>query len=383
MAGARVSPVDIARQMSDLTTTAREKLTAAIETLSAVSPPLAPLFARLGLKTVADLLFFFPRRHEDLTQVVKVNRLEDGQTVSIRGVVEEVELRNSGPGRSVLGVLLRDDTGYFRAVYFNQPFMQDRFVAGRTYLVSGIAKLRNLTWEMAHPRVQSIEDEQQTVRPRILPIYPLTAELKHSHVRKAVSEAIALALDEVPEVMPETVLRQQQLVGIQAAIRAIHFPETHDQLTAARRRFVFQELFILQLGLAIRRHLQTSTRRADPLPTTAKIDARIRRLLPYEFTPGQESVLREITSDLARDVPMNRLLQGDVGSGKTVVAIYAMLVAIAHGHQTLLMVPTEVLAHQHFKTISDMLRGARAVRTLDRRADREAACRHQATDFER
>ena len=154
------------------------------------------------------------------------------------------------------------------------------------------------------------------------------------------------------------------LMPLAEALPAIHSPQDAEQLARARRRFVFQELFVLQLAVVARRWQQQLGFRAPPLVATAEIDARIRRLLPFELTAGQQAAIREVAADMARETPMNRLLQGDVGSGKTVVALYAMLVCVAHGHQAALMAPTEILARQHADTLATLLHASRVRHTL-------------------
>jgi ATP-dependent DNA helicase RecG len=332
-----------------------ERLATPVQFIKGVGPERAVLLARLGLRTARDVLFFFPRDYQDLTDFRSVATLEEGTLSSIHGVVEEVDLRANGNGRSVLGVLVRDGGQYLRALWFNQPYMRDRFHPGQHVVLSGKPAMKAFRWEMVHPRVQWIDPEDEPPAGKLLPIYPLTEGLKQPQVRRITQAVIDGYLDALDEVFPEEYRARHDLLPLAQALPAIHFPESKELLERARRRFIYQELLVLQLALALRRHQQTTKPQATALETTAKIDARVRRLFPFEFTAAQEEAIREVTADLGRAVPMNRLLQGDVGSGKTVVAVYALLVAVAHGCQAAIMAPTEVLARQHFRTLGTLL----------------------------
>jgi ATP-dependent DNA helicase RecG len=311
---------------------------------------------RLGLDRASDVLFFFPRDYEDLTDRREIDNLEEGKVQTVRGTVDEVEMRNTGPGRCVLGVLIRSKTGWLRAVWFNQPFMHERFSQGQELMLSGKPRMRGLMWEMAHPRVVPLDEAgEEEPAGGILPVYSLTEDLAQWQLRRIVRQVVEDHTELLEEVFPQSYLDAHHLWPIHRALPEIHFPSDHDSLQRARRRFVYQELFILQLALAIKRHQQQRRRDAGRLVATARIDARIRRLFPFELTAGQEKAIADISADMASPVPMNRLLQGDVGSGKTVVAAYAMLLAVAHGCQAALMAPTEVLARQHALTLERML----------------------------
>jgi ATP-dependent DNA helicase RecG len=208
---------------------------------------------------------------------------------------------------------------------------------------------------MHHPRVETLDAEEEEPATKILPVYPLTEGLLQWQMRRIVRAAIEEYVPRLDEVFPEEYLQSHNLWPLEQALPQIHFPSDQQSLDHARRRLVYQEFFILQLALAVRRQQQHDHQIAPALEATAKIDARIRRLFPFELTAGQEKAIAEIAADMAGPLPMNRLLQGDVGSGKTVVAVYAMLLAVAHGYQAVLMAPTEVLARQHTLTMERML----------------------------
>ena len=336
--------------------TPAERLATPVQFLIGVGPHRAEMLDRLGLRTARDVLFFFPRDYQDLTDQREVAELEEGTLQSVRGCVDEVELRNTGPGRCILGVLIRSGTGYLRAVWFNQPFMQEKFEHGQQVMLSGKPKRTGLVWEMHHPRVVPLDDDEEGgPATGILPVYPLTEGMHQWEMRRVARGVVESHADLPDEVFPPEYLEGHDLWPLGRAVREIHFPSDQGSLARARRRFIYQELFILQLGLAIRRGQQRTLHHATPLEATAKIDARIRRLFPFELTAGQEQAIAEIAADMAAPLPMNRLLQGDVGSGKTIVAAYAMLLAVAHGYQAVLMAPTEVLARQHAITFNRLL----------------------------
>ena len=339
-----------------MTNTARksaaELLATPVQFLKGVGPHRAEFLGRLGLSTARDLLFFFPRDYQDVGQTRPIDQLEEGKLASVQGTVEEVELRDTGPGRSLLGVLVRQGNNYVRALWFNQSYMRDRFAPGQQLMLSGTVRKHGGRWQMAHPRTEvRRKDADGPHVGRVLPVYPLTEGLNQWQMRRIVQGVVDLCLEAVDEVFPQAFLDEHDLWPIRKALPEIHAPADRDTLTRAQRRFVFQELLVLQLALALRREKLVTGHRAPALPMTAKIDGRIRRRFPFELTTGQRKVADEIITDMARDCPMNRLLHGDVGSGKTVVALYAMLLAVAHGRQAVIMAPTEILARQHHQTL--------------------------------
>jgi ATP-dependent DNA helicase RecG len=348
--------------MPTLEKSAAELLATQVQFLKGVGPQRAEMLQRLDLATARDVLFLFPRTYQDMTDLREVNQLEEDKLQSVCGIVEEFELRGSQPGKCVLGVLIRSAAGHLRGLWFNQPFMQEKFKVGQRVLFAGKPKLQGLVWQMSHPKVDWLGDENETPQGRILPVYPLTEGIQQWQMRKIVAETVASFAHLLDEIFPDEYLRAHNLWPLQRAIEQIHAPDNAEQLAGARRRLAYQELFLLGLALAVKRHQQHELRQAPPLEATAQIDARIRRLFPFELTDSQRQAIREIGADMGQPRPMNRLLQGDVGSGKTVVALYAMLLAVAHGHQAVLMAPTEILARQHALTLRRFLTGSQVRR---------------------
>ena len=338
-----------------MTADAKALLNTPVDQVRGVGRARADLLAKLGIRSAADLLFHFPRDYLDLTNERAIAELDDDQVQTVRGTVTEVASTSKGFGKSRVSILLKDDTGHLRATWFNQPFMRDKFREGQVVLLTAKTKMRGMMWEMSHPQVTYLQEEEADNRDvKMLPVYSLTEGVSQYYMRKMAAAAVEEYADVPEEVFPAKLLEQYRIMPLSEAIRTIHSPADPDAMLAARRRFIFQELFVLQLAISERRNQQQSSA-APSLPTSTKIDARIRRLLPFELTPAQEEAIAEVTADLALARPMNRLLQGDVGSGKTVVALYAMLVAVAHGKQAVLMAPTEILARQHSETLADWL----------------------------
>jgi len=332
-----------------------EQLATPVQFLKGAGPERAALLQKLGLHTVRDVLFFFPRGYEDASEVRPIDQLIEGQAGSVWGIVEDIDVRNTGPGRSMLGILIRQGTETLRALWFNQPYMRQKFFLGGRVMFSGVPKQHGLRWEMTHPRVFPLGENETPTSGQILPIYPLTEGLHQPQVRKLVQAAIEGHATLLDEVFPDDFLDEHRLWPIRAALPQIHMPTTRETLAEARRRFVYQELLVLQLALALRREKRVREQKAPALATSPLIDSRIFRLFPFDLTPDQRQAMAEIAADMSREVPMNRLLQGDVGSGKTVIAQYAMLLAVAHGYQAALMAPTEVLARQHARNIQRSL----------------------------
>ncbi|MEM7316798.1 MAG: DEAD/DEAH box helicase, partial [Planctomycetota bacterium] len=333
-----------------------QDLLASAEFLKGVGSHRAQLLLKLGLRTARDIVFFLPRDYRDLTQLTNIRDLEEGPTYRVVGEVQEVDLRESAGGRSTVGVLVKQENEYIRALWFNQPFMARQFRQGQRVVLTGAAKSRGFRWEMHHPKAEPVTDET-SLEGGLQPVYRLTDGVSQYHMRVLVRNAVEEYATQVEEVFPTRLLDKYELLPIDEALRLIHHPGSDEDLRQARFRFAFQELFTMQLALAMR-HNSVTLSPSPALPADGKIDARIKRLLPFDLTDGQQSVIREITDDMARERAMNRMLQGDVGSGKTMVAAYAMLVAIANKHQAVIMAPTEILARQHFQTMSHLLQNS-------------------------
>ncbi|MCH2181468.1 MAG: ATP-dependent DNA helicase RecG [Mariniblastus sp.] len=336
----------------------RIKLTQAVQYVKGVGPQRAELLGKLGIKTAADLLFFFPRRYQDFTEQCNVVDLPSDEPVSIVGTVYDVALSNHG-NRHVLNVLIEQPDGaLLRGVWFNQRYMANKFEAGQKVQFRGKAAERSGYWQITHPTVIWIDDAEP-IPVGHWPVYSLTDGINQHQMRKIVASAVTDYADLVTESFPDTLRKAFQICDIQSAIHWIHQPCDLEQYEQARERLVFQELLILQLALAMRRHRVQARSVAPPLELSPKIRARILSRLPFELSESQQQVFADISADMNRPFPMNRLLHGEVGSGKTMVAICAMMLSVAAGHQAALMAPTEILAQQHFQTLSRLLKNSR------------------------
>ncbi|HEX6985376.1 MAG TPA: ATP-dependent DNA helicase RecG, partial [Planctomycetaceae bacterium] len=296
----------------------------------------AELLAKLGLNTVGDVLFYVPRDVLDLTHVKRPGDLTGEEVETVRGKVVDRDARTISRGRTLTSVLIDCGGGeYVRGSWFNQPWMLRKFEPNQLVLFSGKPKRHNGRWEFSHPTVKwLVENESsESADGGVQPRYGLTEGLDQKAVWSICLSAVADYADLVPDPLPEEFRAEAGLPRLSQAVRWLHQPASVEQFETAKRRVLFDDLFEFQLGLAMRRRAWRADEAAPRLPVTAKIDARIRRLFPFDFTPGQDAAVKEIAADLASGRAMHRLLQADVGAGKTVVAIYAMLAAIAHGYQ--------------------------------------------------
>ncbi|MEQ1903015.1 MAG: ATP-dependent DNA helicase RecG [Pirellulaceae bacterium] len=337
----------------------KRKLLQPLTNVPGVGSTTARLLSRLGLETAADLLFYFPRRYEDFSEVTPIAHLEDNKLAQVIGYVKEVEQHVAESGRHVLYLLVEDQRRYLRIVFFNQAFLLEKFKVGQMVMFRGTVRERGARKQMTQPRFQILDPQQPRPAGRLLPVYGLTEGLKQRQLRQIIERQLDILVPLVEEALPALVRQELGLCDIETALRSIHFPKTQEDAESARRRLAFQELFILQLALATRRHRLQQLQTAPPIEMTPKIRDRIYGRFPFELTESQQKAFAEIVADMARPIPMNRLLHGDVGSGKTAVAVAAMLNAVASGHQAVLMAPTEILARQHERTLSGWLKASR------------------------
>ncbi len=336
------------------------QLTQPVQFIRGVGPARAKVLEKLGLKTAADLLFFFPRKYQDFTEQIEIGQLEDGQLASVIGTVDDIDQRKSGNGRHVMYVLIKQGIQCLRGMWFNQAYLANKFAVGQRVMLQGKVKLNGGRFAMTHPRVTWIDEDCVAAdQAALLPVYRLTDGINQRQMRSVTAAAVEQFAHLVEEAMPRELRNQVNVCDIQQAIKQIHAPKNQIQANQARERLVYQELFVLQLALAIRRHNVRMGSKAPSFELTPKIKSRIERRFPFELTETQQTAIQDIAADMGQAFPMNRLLHGEVGSGKTVVAVFSMLIAVAHGFQAALMAPTEILANQHFQTLQKLLAGSR------------------------
>jgi ATP-dependent DNA helicase RecG len=325
--------------------------------IKGVGPKRALVFQKIGIHSVRDLIYLFPRRYEDRSHFASLNNFPLNEPITCRGEVLDVKFKPIR-GMPLVEVLIGDDTGTLSAVWFNQPYLKKLFVAGQQVILYGKVEFYQKHLQMSNPEFEIVESaEAESIHTgRITPIYPLTEGLFQRSLRTTLREAIEHHLgDAITDALPSELRSELDLMPLDQALREMHLPSYFEELEKARRRIVFDEFFSFELQLflkvkAIRTQHQAHAFKIDP-----ELSAEFKRSLPFELTKSQEKAIRDLEKDLGQTIPMNRLLQGDVGSGKTVVAAFAFLAAQRAGLQSAFLIPTEILAEQHFRTLLKFL----------------------------
>lgn len=325
-----------------------------VQYLKSVGPRRAKLLEKLGVNTVRDLLLYFPRRYEDRRHLVPLAKVVPGKVVTASATVVGVEEHRPSPNLTVIRALLSDSTGRAWATWFNQVYVKRQLLPGQKIVVNGRAKEFLGATEIVVQDYEVVGEEESLHVGRIVPFYPLTAGLSQKVLRQIVYRALAEFSDCFPELLPEEIRQRYRFPGIAESLRNIHFPAGREELKRARLRLAYEELFLFQLALGSRRY----AKRQEPGIRHAPDGEKSRLFyasLPFALTAAQRRVLSEIKKDMESPKQMARLLQGDVGSGKTVVAAAAMVKAVESGYQAALMAPTEVLAEQHWYNFQQWL----------------------------
>lgn len=354
---ARSSAPEVKSQITSHPAAPVPSLDSEVRYLKGVGPNLARILQKLGVYTVRDLLYHIPRRHEDRTRFARISQLRHGEAATIMGTVVTADNAPTRSRLTITKVAVDDGSGVAVLTWFNQKFRKEQFLRlrGKTIVAYGVVQAGRWGIEIPNPEWEPAnEDADPLSSGRVVPVYPLTEGLFQSRLRSLMHRVVQDYAHLVAEVLPDDLRARHGLVGIADALRNIHFPADQSSLEAARHRLVFEELFLLQLALAVRKHGMEAPGKGISFRIPENLNEELRLLLPFELTSAQKRVIREITADMARPVCMNRLLQGDVGSGKTAVALAAMLVAARNGYQSALMAPTEILAEQHYRGISQM-----------------------------
>jgi len=327
------------------------KLTDPVTILKGVGPTKAKQFAALNIYTLGDLICHFPRAYEDRTRLVTIDKLEVDQPACFKAMVMNTpRTAHIRKGLDVTKVQVADHTARLNLTFFNRKFTTDQLQYGREYIFYGAVSGDFIGYSMTSPVFESLDSEPIVTR-RILPIYPLTAGLSNAAMLKAVRQALAVC-DVPEEVLPESVRREYGILPAERAYYAIHEPGSMEEAELAKKRLIFEEFFIFSAGLSLMRAARAQKR----TPPFADCDlTEFFAALPFSLTGAQMRAINEITSDLRRGAPMNRLIQGDVGSGKTMVAAAAAFLAVRNHRQAALMVPTEILAEQHYTSLCKLL----------------------------
>ena len=320
-------------------------------------PPAAEVLDRaFEIRTVGDLLHHYPRRYIDRSRVATIGALEVGRPATVIATVRKVAKRLTRRHQTMVVIQLADGTGSLDLTFFNQPWTANLYKAGTELAVSGFVTLYKGKLQLSNQEVEILRGEGvETVHTgRITPVHPASDGITTRTIRELVYRALE-RLSSIPDPMPADIAREEDLSSYDEAIRRIHFPDDDRQLAAAVERLKFDELFTLELGVAFRKHRVAAERAGIAHPVGGPRTRRLAEALPFEPTGAQRRATAAIDDAMARSRPMNVLLQGDVGAGKTLVAVHAALVAIDAGHQAAIMAPTEVLAGQHLRSVRSLL----------------------------
>jgi ATP-dependent DNA helicase RecG len=331
-------------------------LSTQLQYLRGVGPQRAKLLAKKGLTTVEEALFFLPIRHEDRTHLTPLRAIQVGQVVTCAGTVAGISPPPPGRARAPLVLLLRDASGYGTATLFGRGWLTRVLQRGQKVILHGRgARFKDkITLQVQDWELVESDDDEPIHAGALVPVYSSTEGLPQRALRSLMWRLVEAHAGEVGETLPDAVRRRRGLLPLVEALGGAHFPQNEAQRQAAQHRLAFEDFLLLQLGLAILRARTTRQRGIAMRPSGALV-RRLREALPWALTAAQERVWSEIRTDMAAPYPMHRLLQGDVGSGKTIVAALAVLTAVEAGHQAAVMAPTEILAEQHFMTFRRLL----------------------------
>ena len=327
------------------------KLSDPITILKGIGPTKAKQFANLNIFTLEDLICHIPRGYEDRTKIVPIEKLEVDQPACFKAMVMNApRTAHIRKGLDLTRVQVADHTGRLTLTFFNQKYTAEQLQYGQEYIFYGAVSGDFIGYNMTSPVFETLDSPPVTTR-RILPIYPLTAGLSNASVLKAVRQALALC-DPPAEIIPEQIRNEYSILPAERAYYAIHEPASMQEAEMAKKRLIFEEFFIFSAGLSLMR----AARATKTAPIYVNLDLMpFYASLPFQLTGAQNRAIAEITEDLSRGAPMNRLVQGDVGSGKTMVAAAAAYLAVKYGHQAAMMAPTEILAEQHYAGLSRLL----------------------------
>lgn len=342
------------------------KLDDPVTLLKSISLRQGELLKKLQIVTIRDLLFYYPRDHIDYARQVNIQDLVAGETVTIVGKIKKCDCFTSPKNKklTIFSLIIVDRTGevkisrFFAGNYYSnrgwQEKMKRQFPRNAIVVASGLVKENKYGVTLENPEFEVLDSQGGNINSlkigRLLPVYPLTEGIPADVIRHGIMEAM-VALPQIKDPLPVTLKQQYGLMELQEAIARIHYPQDQDQLSHARRRLIFDEFFYLQLGFLQRRQEFKETRLALSFNPHGRLIEEFNKILPFDLTNAQKRVIEEIIEDLRSPSPMNRLVQGDVGSGKTIVAVFAILTALQSGYQATLMAPTEVLAEQHYRKI--------------------------------
>ena len=335
-----------------------------VQYLKGVGPARAEVFGKLGVQTVGDLLEYFPRDWVFAPGPIKIGQMRAQEPATIIGLVESVDFQ-SYRRPPIFEAIVSDETGVCRVVWFNGGYLRNQVRLGQVIVASGKPNVFKHQLQLTNPKFMMVEGEQAEPDKHFSGgVYPASGRLSSRQIKQIILPVLDHLAELVDEFYETGFLKEANLIGRKDAFAWIHLPPDEQRLGEAKRRLRYDELFLMQLGLGLRRYRTQHCASATPCLLTDEIDSRIRKRFPFLLTDDQNACISEIAEDMGRTTPMNRLLQGDVGSGKTVVALYAALLAIANKTQVAIMAPTEILASQHFLSIERYLKDSQVRRVL-------------------
>jgi len=323
--------------------------------LKGVGPKKALLLGHLGVNTIGDLLYYLPRRYEDRSKFCLIKDLKVGEHHTVKGKVLTAGVFETKRRIPVFQIAIGDSTGILYCVWFNMPFLKKAFEKGQTIIIYGKVE-RYGKLQVNHPDYEIMQTESDSIHMgRIVPVYSLTEDVSQRYLRGLVYDAVTNYAPHLTETLPTHIRAKRKMVDINFAMKNIHFPVSFGNLEKSYKRLVFEEFFLLQVALAKKKH----GRKEEATGVRHNLDTNLldtfKDLVPFELTEEQLKAIKEVEKDMASDKTMNRLLEGDVGSGKTIVALYALLLTVKNGYQGAIMAPTEILARQHYITMSELL----------------------------
>ena len=322
-----------------------------IKYVKGVGEARAKILSKLGIYNVSDILSWFPRDYEDRSTFRKISEASDGEEILIKASLVS-DITESRPRRNltITKVMVSDGSAFLNLTWFNQKYIANSIKTGSEYYFYGKIKRTGMLLEMHNPVVEK-DDSEQKITGRILPVYPLTKGLTQNNLRKITENALNMVRGKFQEILPASLRREYKLSEVNFSYEQIHFPSSFSNLNEARKRLVFEELLLLQLAMIHTKGENTAQKgiKYSPVDMSPLLDK-----LPFKLTDAQKKVFREIEADMESEKRMNRLIQGDVGSGKTIIAFLALYKAVKNGYQGVFMVPTEILAEQHYKSASKL-----------------------------
>ncbi|MCP4650016.1 MAG: ATP-dependent DNA helicase RecG [PVC group bacterium] len=334
-----------------------DNLNQSAQYLKGVGPKKIQLLNKLNISTVKGLLYYFPRRYEDRSKFIPINRVRIGNTETIKGKVVTSGLRRTRGKMKIFQVAVADTSGVIYGTWFNQPYLKNYFKIDDEVILHGrVERYGNLQINAPEYEILKPDEEDNTIHTgRVVPIYALTQYVSQRYLRMISKRCVDEYSVYLKEYFPDKIVRQHDLLPLKDAVVNIHFPEQVDMIKAARKRLVFDEFFFFELALALKRRDIKEEKKGIQYNLKGDLIDKFKKSLPFELTSAQKKVVQEIETDMNSQKPMNRLLQGDVGSGKTIVSIWALVLCVQNGYQAALMAPTEILAQQHYQTINEYL----------------------------